>query len=163
MNSKGNNPLQKTIPFEDPTEMDEQKNLLEADAQVAINMVLDLKEQIKVGEVRRRQATYWRIFAGIVLVLVVVLSILNYSSRKHETDALHTLVEAVPFTMNESLVMDYKELNDLRLADLETSLFFYQMVKADFERRIRLAQNGGPALSLLLISNMESFNARISP
>ena len=160
MNSKGNNPLQKTIPFEEPSEMEEQKALVEADAQVAVNMVVDLKRDMQIGEARRRQATYWRFFAGIVLIVVVVLSLMNLQSRTKETTALHNLIEAVPFTLNESVVVKNNELHDLRLADLETSLFFYQMIKADFERRIRLAQNGGPALSLLLISNMESFNAR---
>ena len=157
MINTGFNPQPTTIPFEDHAEMEEQKTLKEADAEVAINMVLDLQEQMKLEDDRRRQATYWRTFAGIVLVLVVILSLMNYTSRKEQVEVFSGLIEASPLALNDNLVVQNNELNEVRLADLKTTLFFYHQLKADYERRISNMTEGKIVLPGTL-QNIKDFN-----
>ena len=73
MTSENTQDFHQAIPFEHMRRMEDEnmrhreeaKDLAEADGQIAINMVLDLKREVSETQERNRKAMYWRLFAGI--------------------------------------------------------------------------------------------------
>ena len=150
MTSERNNPMQKTIPFEDVKLMDESKPLGESEGLIAINMVLDLKKD------RSRQAMYWRMFAGIVLVIVVVLSIVNYVSRHDQLRVFEGLLQTSPLIVPAP---DQSNLSFALLTKVEHTIFFYDKLKGNLERRIKVNAIAGRDQSPELLREIEEFNA----
>ena len=137
---------------------EEAKDLAEADGQIAINMVLDLKREVSETQERNRKAMYWRLFAGLVLIVVVILSVMNYTSRKEQVEVFSSFIEASPLALNDNLVVENNDLNKLRLADLKATLFFYHQLKEDYERRIRAEINEGKIVVPFVLQNIKEFN-----
>ena len=157
MTSESNESQRNTIPFDEIKVMDDTHPLAESEAQIAINMVLDMKAD------RAKQQGMWRVFAGVVacvLVVIAILTALNYHARYQQVSAFEMLMTTSPMAVNEALAKENKALADARLEEVARSMFFYHQCKFDFEREVQLAMNDGIPLTPHQVNKIKAFNDR---
>ena len=157
MTSESNESQRNTIPFDEIKVTDDTHPLAESEAQIAINMVLDMRKE--------REATNknWRVFAGSVglgLCVMIAFAFLNFLARDEQVKAFNKMIETSPMAINEALAKENKALADARLEEVARSMFFYHHSKFEYEREIQIAMRSGFSLTPHQIRQIKSFNTR---